>query len=100
MSDNDTTGTPTMDRATMDLIAELAAQRAIEKHEERNVQRLVVFGADLKNYVEQQIDIHEAKCPVGMDFRACKAKLIGFSVGIALGSSGITVALSKLMGIL
>ena len=89
-----------MDRDIVETIAELAAQKAIEKHEERNVQRLVVFGSELKTYVEQQIGLHEAKCPVGMDFRACKARLVGFAAGIALGSSGITVALSKLMGIL
>jgi len=92
--------TEQLDRETMDLIAENAANRAITKHEDQNVSRLHWFEKDLKAYVDDKIKNHEAACPIGVDFCNCKAKLIGFAIGIAAGASGITVALSKLVGIL
>jgi len=92
--------TEQLDRDTMDLIAENAAIRAISKHEEQNVNRLHWFEKDLKTCVDEKIKAHAALCPIGMDYRACKAKLIGFAIGIAAGSSGLTVFFSKLAGIL
>lgn len=88
-----------MDRATIELIAEMAAQRAIEKHEAANIGRLREFRAELHEAIDTKIQMHEAKCPVGFDFNKCKARLVGFAIGIAGGSSGITVLLSKLIGL-
>ena len=89
-----------LDRATMDLIAENAASRAISKHEEQNVARLHWFEKDMKAYVDKSIATHAAVCPIGVDYRTCKAKLVGFAIGIAAGSSGLTVFFSKMVGIL
>ena len=99
-----------MSESQMELIAELAAARAIEKHESANIGRLRFFETDLraeitaakvdcKQYTDNSINYHESKCPVGLEFRACRAKLIGIAIGLSIGSSGLTVALTKLLGI-
>lgn len=85
-----------MDQATIELIAERAAQRAIEKHEEKNQNQL----HDILLEMDKKIECHELKCPVGLDFKLCKARLWGFALGIAGGSSGLTVLLSKLVGLI
>ena len=100
MTEGDKTMGEQMDRATMDLIAENAAIRAIAKHEEHNINRLHWFEQDLKAYVDKSIETHSAVCPIGAEFKTCKAKLIGIAIGIATGSSGITVGLTKLLGLL
>jgi hypothetical protein len=88
-----------MDQATIEIIAECAAQRAIEKHEERNKDQLKDLQGLMKQHITDTIDHHAATCPVGLDYRTCKAKLWGFAVGVAGGSSGLTVLIQKLLGV-
>lgn len=94
----------------IELVAELAAQRAIAKHEASNIERMRFFEQDLrtaiesakadcKQYTDNSINFHEGRCPIGLEFKTCRAKLIGVSIGICLGSSGLTVALTKLFGL-
>lgn len=85
-----------MDQATIELIAERAAQRAIEKHEEKNQDQL----KNVLLEVDKKIECHELRCPVGLDYKLCKARLWGFSLGIASMSSLLTVLLTKLVGMI
>lgn len=88
-----------MDNDMIELIAERAAQRAIEKHEERNKDQLKDLQSLMKQHITDTINHHAATCPVGLDYRTCKAKLWGFAVGVAGGSSGLTVLIQKLLGV-
>jgi hypothetical protein len=88
-----------MDSDLIELIAERAAQRAIDKHEEKNKDQLKDLQSLMKQHITDTIDHHAATCPVGLDYRTCKAKLWGFAVGVAGGSSGLTVLIQKLLGV-
>lgn len=91
--------TTEMDLATTELIAERAAQKAIDKHEANNKEQLKDLQNLMKQHITDTINHHAATCPVGLDYRTCKAKLWGFAVGVAGGSSGLTVLIQKLLGV-
>ena len=88
-----------MDQATIELIAERAAQKAIDKHEERNKEQLKDIQSLMNEHILSTVKHHAETCPIGLDYKLCKAKLWGFAFGIAGGSSGLTVLIQKLLGV-
>jgi len=77
-----------MDRATIELIAETAAARAIEKHETANTERLSNFKNEMQTAVTTAVRLHGLECPAKATIANVKWLLIGaFGSGVAGGGT-------------
>ena len=82
------TGQTLMDRSTIELIAEMAAQRAIDKHEGANVKRLSEFKSEIQSELIHAVKVHALECPAKTTIANVKWLLIGaFGSGVAGGGT-------------